>query len=263
MSLETISDKRDRIYQRKFDHDEARLLHSAGESYSALADRYGVTIQAVRRVCDERVRSDMEALTKEYMRTHFRSPCLGGCGRLVLRGGGKRSGYCRCCSKSRRDAARTDIREGELRCSKCGEWKQDASFPTYRPVAARRGRNSQCRSCHAAVRREYRRDHPMSAVKENARTRVKRGASRMQTYVVLSPNGDQDYKEIARVSAVSPTHAIEKSAASHGRYIAVPMSRFAVMEVEPVQAFKVVRSSVENEQDRRDGEAVQATASAE
>lgn len=50
MGLVTHSEKRNRTYQRKFDHEEAVRLRKEGATYTELAERYGVTPMTVRRV---------------------------------------------------------------------------------------------------------------------------------------------------------------------------------------------------------------------
>ena len=53
MSLVTVSKKRNRVYPRRFDHDEARTLYiMEGWTLSALARHFGVTPSAVKRVVD-------------------------------------------------------------------------------------------------------------------------------------------------------------------------------------------------------------------
>ena len=51
MSLVTVSEKRNRVYQRKFDHDLARQMREEGATYVAIARELGVTSMAVARVC--------------------------------------------------------------------------------------------------------------------------------------------------------------------------------------------------------------------
>lgn len=56
MSLQTVSTKRNRVYERAFDHDEARQLREADPktwTHKALAAHFGVSTQAVKRVLDE------------------------------------------------------------------------------------------------------------------------------------------------------------------------------------------------------------------
>jgi transposase-like protein len=50
MNNVTVSARRNRVYERKFNHEEAVRRHDAGASYSTLAREYGVTPMTVRRV---------------------------------------------------------------------------------------------------------------------------------------------------------------------------------------------------------------------
>jgi predicted DNA-binding protein (UPF0251 family) len=50
MSLRHQSARRNRVYIRKFDHEEAIRLHRSGVSYCELGRRMGVTAMTVRRV---------------------------------------------------------------------------------------------------------------------------------------------------------------------------------------------------------------------
>lgn len=157
MSLETISTKNNRVYQRRFDHDEAQELRAQGWSYPLLADRFGVSVAAVYRICNPEFEERQRKRHAAWLRKK-RHPCSGGCGRLVWMHGTTRSGYCPRCVKALDVAA--DVRESELRCTKCRRWKPDEEFPRYKGVHARRGRNGWCRSCCAAARREHRRLRP-------------------------------------------------------------------------------------------------------
>jgi len=239
VSLETVSTKRNRTYHRHFDHDEARRLRAEGWSWAKLADRFGVTPLAVTRVCNPDVAARMLAKSNEATRRK-RTPCRGGCGRLVWMHQKGRSGYCAECVARRKTAA--DVRDGELRCTQCREWKPDEEFPTWHGQKSRRGHSAECQACATKWLWDYRAAHPESKARESRRhTDRIREEKPMSLYVVLHPNGTGDsYVEVARVDAGSPAHAIEKVATDVGEYIAVPASRFQRMRVEPVQAFRVV-----------------------
>lgn len=155
MSKVTVSKVRNRTYERKFDHDEARARRSEGWSYTALAKLFGVSDMAVRRVCDPKVRADMDARTIEWMRQNWRIDCRGGCGALVWAVPKGRSGYCVQCLAKR--ATATDVRPDVLRCTKCREWKPDVLYPkSDRKWTSRRGRKSWCTACDSAARRARR-----------------------------------------------------------------------------------------------------------
>jgi hypothetical protein len=143
-----------RVYERKFDHDEARKLRAEGWSYRELAARFGVSDSAILRVCNPQSRAKMEAHSAAWSRRQ-RQPCRGGCGRLVWHHGRRiRSGYCpSCLGKLKTRTVRPDT----LLCTHCGEWKLDEEFPFGRTAnKSRRDRHSFCRGCQAEVRREHR-----------------------------------------------------------------------------------------------------------
>lgn len=90
------------IARRKFDHDEARRRHQAGESIADLAREMGVTWAGMARVVDARVGRQMDAQCVRNIERR-REPCRGGCGRLVWMHTHGRSGYCpRCLAEKRR-----------------------------------------------------------------------------------------------------------------------------------------------------------------
>jgi hypothetical protein len=90
---------------RKFDHDEARRRHKAGETAAALAREFGVSHTAVLRAVNPKIRKRLDSYSLEYNRDH-RTPCLGGCGRLVWTyATPEASGYCPQCSGALRRTA--------------------------------------------------------------------------------------------------------------------------------------------------------------
>lgn len=227
------SEKRDRLYVRRFDHDEARRLHLAGASVQALADQYGVTAHAVRRVVDARVRARDYARKKKWLREN-KVPCVD-CGAPIWRTAP--NSRCRTCSYRRRVAA--DVRDGELRCSKCRQWKPDEAFPTYAASPTRRGRKAQCRECSNEVRRAYRAAH---AVAERAAATAykqrKRGA-KVSKFVVLR-SVDGAWVELGEHEAPTRERAVEAAAREEGVYAAVPAGQLRPMHVAPTTAFRVV-----------------------
>lgn len=144
------------MYQRRFDHEQAQARHTAGESYSSIARDLGVSVDAVRRVCDPRVKVSMEAASLAWHRRR-RELCRGGCGRLVWVSTRRdATGFCPgCLQRERCESARL----GELRCARCHEWKPDDEFPRRRETKTRRGRHGLCRRCQTAARRDYRERH--------------------------------------------------------------------------------------------------------
>ncbi len=236
MALVTHSKIRNRIYHRRFDHDEAQKLRAEGWTWAELARHFGVTTNAIQRVCLPHVREKMNVHTKKYLRD-TRQPCKGGCGKLVWTNVKSRSGYCSHCVAQLKFSA--DVRDDALRCTQCREWKPDSDFPTHHPSQVRRGRSPECRACSTARRWKHRHAHPEQERETNARVRDKRREKHMARYVVLEPNGN-GYVEVDRVDAGSAAHAIEKIAQKEGEYIAVSEGQFKLMRVAPVRAFRVV-----------------------
>lgn len=158
MSLETVSTKRNRVYPRAFDHDEARALRESDPkrwTYPALAAHFGVSQSAIARVLNPATNERMAAQALKHQRGK-RTPCKGGCGALVWNAVPGRSGLCPACIGAQRAA--DGVRDGELLCRSCGEWKADDKFLGKGPKG-RRGRKSHCRACGAARRRAWRQAH--------------------------------------------------------------------------------------------------------
>lgn len=240
MSLETHSTKRNRVYRRAFDHDEARKLRAEGWSYSRLADHFGVSATAVQRVCDPEFRAKLDARSLAHARAN-RKPCRGGCGTLVW-DHGDRTGYCTACWGAVRSAP--NEREGELRCTRCGEWGPDEQFGRDTRRKTRRGRRTYCRACEAEARRDHRRRKPeqeRAATNRQHREVAKRkGTARMSEYIVLRKNGN-GWNEVGKVEASSVLYAVEEGADGEGIYTAVKPAQ--IMAVEPTTAFKVVKGA--------------------
>lgn len=246
--LETYSLKKRRVYERKFDHEEARRLHSEGMALHAIARHFGVSDNAVRRVVDLEFREMMDKKTRAWIEKTKRAPCLGGCGTRVWLQNQARTGYCHRCLPAKRNE--WTVREGELLCRRCEQWKPDRDFPLNRkskrrkdgtPSASRRGRDPWCRSCATAVRRAHRHAHPEQEKRQNQRVMQKRREAKMADYIVLDKVGELEYHEIGRCEASSPDIAIEKLATEEGAYVAVLTSRFEVVEVAPTTSLRVQR----------------------
>lgn len=234
--------KAGRIYDRAFSHEEAQALHEAGWSYNALAERYGVSPAGVRRVCDPAVRAKMDEDTQRWCRENRMADCLGGCGRRVWLMNKERSGYCARCVGAIRTA--DSVRENELRCSKCGEWKPDDDFLcTPNKHHSRREHKSTCRACENAARRDYRKRHVdhERAQSRNYKREKKRNTP-MGNYVVLRKTDEGTWRELERVNAASRLHAIERIADSEGVYAAVNEGQLNELTVQQTLAFKVSRN---------------------
>ncbi len=140
-------------YFRKFDHDEAKRRNAAGESAASLAREYGVSTTAVLAVVSQRIRASMDR-AKERIRQSGRCERCGG-PKNGLSSYSHGANLCRSCAF---DDLATSVRDTELRCSKCREWKPDEDFPRNRSESIRRrGRHDQCRACNTIARRAHRR----------------------------------------------------------------------------------------------------------
>lgn len=149
VTLTTVSEKRNRVYRRKFDHDEALQRHGAGEPIADLARAYGVTYTAVKRVLDPDYRARHGAAHDRFQASGKCVDCGGPCSR--------RNERCIACSAVARS---TSARPGELWCSRCRTWKRDRDFPRHRGGrGVRRGRHTHCRACGTKMRQDYRNRH--------------------------------------------------------------------------------------------------------
>lgn len=240
MSLVTVSTKRDRIYQRAFDHDECLRLRAEDPktwTYDRLAGKFGVSSTAIARVCDPGTRERLDRNANEWARRQ-RTPCLGGCGTLVWHTSPDRTGYCAVCLGKERfgDAVRPD----ELMCRKCGEWKPDEDFhPARGKNASRRHRKTFCKACDNAARQDHRRRNRDASLKYDRN--YKRKGKTLSEYIVLQKTELGDWRERTTVRAASRLHAVEDAADGPGVYAAVSAGQLNPMTVQPAQAFKVVR----------------------
>lgn len=237
MSLVTVSTKRDRVYRRAFDHEEAIALHADGWTYPALAERFGVSETAISRVCNPNTRERMQRLSNQWAWKQ-RKPCRGGCGRLVWMTARARTGFCAECWAERLNEP--NVREDELRCTNCGEWKRDAEFGGSKAAKNRRFRRGWCRACETKSRRAHRRTH---AERERVNSRkYKRKGKPMAKYVVMRKDDQGRWEEHGRVDATSRQHAVEKVADAAGKWVAVSAAQLGEMEVAAATAFQVVKA---------------------
>lgn len=150
MTISSLSGKRNRVYVRKFDHDEARARFAAGETVAEIARSCGVSWQAVNFV----VRPAALARHQAYYEGWRKATCACGapCQRAVFRGEEPR------CVRCAADGRATSVREDELKCSRCQQWKPDDAFLSnrHRSSEIRRHRHGLCRPCQTEVRRDYR-----------------------------------------------------------------------------------------------------------
>lgn len=248
MSLVTVSTKKNRVYHRAFDHEEAkRLREEEGWTYTRIADHFGVSTAGVLRVLNPKYRTYSDRQTNAYHRKR-RTACKGGCGKLVWNTTKGRTGYCQQCLAARMVAA--DVREDELRCTRCRQWRPDDEFPLAkirngkRKNFGRRHKHCWCRQCVTAVRREFRHAHreqervTTRQYDKTVRTERRNG---MAEYIVLKQEGEGRYEEVSHEEAGSADLAIERAVQSPGAYVAVLVSRFEIVEVAPQTSLQVVR----------------------
>jgi hypothetical protein len=142
---------RGRTYQRKFDWADAQRRRARGESYSSIARSYGVTPQAVKLACDPEERERAAQRARAFLAIGT-AHCID-CGAPITR-------YRKRCIACAHLQLATTVREGELLCVDCKQWKPDEEFPRNAQLKARRGRHRQCRACNTIARREYRHRNP-------------------------------------------------------------------------------------------------------
>lgn len=149
-----------RVYERKFDWDEARRLRKEGMTYVEIASLMGVSATAVRIACDQRARATSYVNSAEYARSGV---CVD-CGGRMSRNSTRPQLRCLSCHhRFLRETAPT-VRDTELRCFKCERWLPDLAFPHDRNNLARRGRHRECTDCQTAARRAYRERHKVPCV---------------------------------------------------------------------------------------------------
>ncbi len=174
VSLVTVSKKNGRTYQRKFDHEEAERRYDAGESVAALAQEYGVVVNAVRRIV---VPASRAAYDRYQVSLKGRGHC-DRCGGPMHQGSRYRGS--RLCRKCFGDDQATSVRPDALLCFGCREWKPDHEFPHNRSKVRRRGRHSFCRACNTIQRRAHRqRNLEASRAYDRAYGARRRGAQKV------------------------------------------------------------------------------------
>lgn len=143
-----------RVYRRRFDWDEARRRYEAGDTVTAIARDFGVSYAAVRRVVVPGAYEADRAAVARRMAGEKGRGCCRNCGTPIhLHTERYRGGRCYDCAGLARS---TTVSPTTLRCSTCGEWKPDDSFPPKPSLKARRGRHATCHTCDAALKRAWR-----------------------------------------------------------------------------------------------------------
>lgn len=151
-----------RVYQRRFDRDEARRLRDQGLTYAEVGRRLGVTREAIRYGLDPaaRLRADAARARLQTSGTCIDcgAPCSHNATSNTLAGRGPDDDVCRECSYARQ---RTSVRPDALWCPGCEAWLPDDAF--HRNASSRkgrRGRRNECKACDTARRHAYRVLHP-------------------------------------------------------------------------------------------------------
>ena len=155
MSLTYRSPFRNRVYQRKFDHEQAKRRYAAGERIADLAREYGVSPAAVVFAVDARAAARNRNAVAEYHRRGNPSQywACPECGARARKGH-----HCRACFDASRCGDAVNER-GELLCLRCREYKPVSEF-SFRAESARRGfRIPRCRACETRARQNYRERH--------------------------------------------------------------------------------------------------------
>jgi ribosomal protein L37AE/L43A len=148
-----------RVYERKFDWDEARQLYVSGVALKDIAERFGVTYNAVRLAVNDEARKR----AREYLANWQRSGVCPDCGTQTTRRATTGDTRCIDCASRRRA---TSVRSTALLCSGCRKWKPDDDFPLNRVKRGkqRRGRHNFCRACSTKARQDYRERHKVPCV---------------------------------------------------------------------------------------------------
>lgn len=157
----SYSEKKGRLYVRRFDHDDARRRFAAGETISALARAYGVTYNAVHRAVTPGAPERQRANHRRW-RTGQCEHCGGPAMRLVA---GKRErtpdGRTLCSScrgRVRRKPIKFEDGVVKAECGTCGTWKPLGEFPPRVARALGEGRRVVyvCSACSTSKRTQYR-----------------------------------------------------------------------------------------------------------
>ncbi len=185
MTYAVYSPIRNRIYIRKYDHDECRRLYAQGASVSELAERYGVTTTAITICVDPEARARNYARASAFYKTSCEdcgNPCLIASAPMKRAKSGR--SLCAICSaKERRENVQVDG-DGTViavHCASCKEWKPAEAFGKGKryPDLREGGFHNGCRACNVAMRRAYRNRHKVPC--EGGCGRLVEGKGRVQT----------------------------------------------------------------------------------
>lgn len=149
----TVSTKRNRVYPRAFDWDEARRLRNEGWTWNALAHHFKVSPSAVQQVVVPGLREKVIERNKLKQGAYHVGTCPD-CGGRASQGRYRPGSRCRDCDARARTVS---VRPDTLRCTACRLWFPDEEF-SHKAAASkpRRGRHSYCRPCSTVMKRDWR-----------------------------------------------------------------------------------------------------------
>ena len=145
----TVSQVRNRVYQRKFDWDQAKRMRDSGMTIADIAAALGVSYGGVRRVVDPHYRAMLDVSAAEYQRTHWRRKRMDQC-----KCGAEKTKSANMCAACHRDKFDVDVGpSGTLRCHLCDRFLPTEVFPTDNRKPLRGFRRTICRSCDSRRRK--------------------------------------------------------------------------------------------------------------
>jgi hypothetical protein len=136
----------------KYSWARIRKLHELGHPNREIAKRLGCDATTVRRVLSDKAIVRYRRHQQQNPRSNYIGNTCADCGKPIT-GQEHHTHRCQDCFGA---SCRTTIRDDELRCRRCGEWKPDDGFPMNRYETSRRGRHRACRPCNTITRRETR-----------------------------------------------------------------------------------------------------------
>ena len=136
---------------RKFDWDTARELRNQGWTYQRIANLMGVSYARIYQICNPETHARVTARVLELQRSGTCVHCGAQCSTSYSR---HLQGRCRQCANLSKI---TTVRDAELLCCSCRNWKPDEAFPHNATLEHRRHRHRQCTQCGTIAKRAYRR----------------------------------------------------------------------------------------------------------
>lgn len=145
--------KKNRAYEHHFDWEEAKRLRAEGVPITWIAQKLGVTDGAIRRIVIPGEMERMAQYSREYAIGQGRCERCGATTNKAAQNRGSR--LCKSCADDKRA---TTVRETELLCVKCRQWKPDEQFHNSVNFIRRRGRRNTCKACANKMREDYRKN---------------------------------------------------------------------------------------------------------